>query len=104
MANGFKFPDTGIRKSYVRKNQEHLGIGHLPYSAHEKTYTPNRTGTPSGRRPSYYNTGVTYRNTSMNLRTGEGMRDRNSLGVMNAAHAKSFGKSSKRTSKVRKNY
>ena len=95
MANGFKFPDTGIRKSYVRKNQEHLGIGHLPYSANEKTYTPNTTGTPSGRRPSYYNTGVTYRNTSMNLRTGEGMRDRNSIGVMNAAHAKSFGKALK---------
>tara|TARA_Y100000114_G_C11750400_1_gene323966 strand:+ start:1205 stop:2161 length:957 start_codon:yes stop_codon:yes gene_type:complete len=92
MANGYKFPNTGIRKSFVRRNQAHLGIGHLPYSADDKTYTPNTGGTRSTRRPSYYNTGVTYRNTPMNLRTGEGMTERGSIGVMNAAHARSFSK------------
>ena len=92
MANGFKFPNTGIRKSFVERNQAHLGIGHLPYSADDKTYTPNRGGTRSTRRPSYYNRNVTYRNTPMNLRTGEGMTERGSIGVMNQAHASSFAK------------
>ena len=92
MANGFKFPNTGIRKSFVERNYAHLGIGHLPYSADNKTYTSNTTGTSSTRRPSYYKRSVTYRNTPMNLRTGEGMRERGSIGVMNEAHASSFAK------------
>lgn len=85
------FPDTGLRKSYARKNQEHLGIGHLPFSAHTKSYTSNRTGAPSRRRQSFTNSGNSYRVTPQNLNTGQGIREKNSLGVMNAAHAKSYG-------------
>lgn len=86
------FPDTGLRKSYAKKNQQHLGIGHLPYSAHEKKYTPNRTGAPSRRRQSFANSGRSYRVTPQNLNTGQGIYERNSIGVMNAAHAASFAK------------
>lgn len=85
------FPDTGLKKSYARKNQEHLGIGHLPFSAHEKSYTSNRTGAPSRRRQSFANSSVSYRVTPQNLNTGQGIREKNSLGVMNAAQAKSYG-------------
>lgn len=89
------FPNTGLRKSFVRKNQEHLGIGHVPYSAHTKIYTPNRTGAPSRMRQSFANSGTSYRVTPQNVSTGQGIRQRNSIGVMNAAHASSFGKALK---------